>query len=709
MPWDDNLDDFERQLAADKAQRDNREEKRDRSHEHNEHRSRHHHHRHRDHSSGDRSHGRERDEGRDRHRHKRRRHSRSRRSAEPESQHGDSVPPPPDGNIDATEARSNIDSGLTSSVKRDAWMEAPSALDIDYIVKQANDPIQSKRAQSPKREFERKVHEAELSKHHIQVTTDDPEPIDTLQQPAKHEVDYDIGDSGSKWRMMKLKNVYREAAESGLDVEDVAIKQYGSLRNFDDAREEENELERREMYGTGYVGKIKPDGEYFRSRKAEAAVRETPNSRKSVSVEDDPSDVQRNTTTPTPNDMVVSMSTQPSKLDPTALNRLRAQLMKARLKNLPEVAKLEAEYEQAQAQQEMQAIATNDTVLLGTMENRMLAGGRRAEVKDASKRRARERGQVEDNEDMSIDDMVREERRTKGIFGNEDKRFASRIAKDGKYANDLDYMDDNATKLAKRVHQSDSALRSAAIAQHKSTSSTLSKCPLCHHEDRPSDPLPTAPVVSLGHRSYLTIATTPEISPHGGGASIVPLIHHDNLLQCDDDEWEEIRNFMKSLTRLYYYKKLGVLFYENAAHPRKHRHAALVAVPVPLHLAEDAPAFFREAILASDDEWSQHRKIVDTRGKGKTGFRRSIAKEAPYFHVWTELDGGLGHVVEDERRWPQGDLFAREVLGGMLRVKAETWRRQGRWERDGETAARVERFRKSWDQFDWTKVLVETG
>lgn len=47
----------------------------------------------------------------------------------------------------------------------------------------------------------------------------------------------------------------------------------------------------------------------------------------------------------------------------------------------------------------------------------------------------------------------------------------------------------------------------------------------------------------------------------------------------------------------------------------------------------------------------------------------------PYFHVWFELDGGMGHIVEDSDRWPRGDLFAREVFGGMLDVDIEVVKR----------------------------------
>ncbi len=278
----------------------------------------------------------------------------------------------------------------------------------------------------------------------------------------------------------------------------------------------------------------------------------------------------------------------------------------------------------------------------------------------------------------------------------------------------LDYMDENANKLAKSVQKSDVNLRSTAIGDFQKMKRIFDTCPLCYHEDNSTPP--QAPIVSLATRVFLTLPTSPEITPYGLCASIVPVQHRLNLLECDDDEWEEIRNFMKSLSRFYYAQKppLAVIFYENAAHEGRKRHASIEAVPLPAHLSATAPAFFRESILAADEEWAQHRKLIDTLAKATTGgmgkqaFRKTMVAELPYFHVWFNLDGGLGHVVEDTRRWPKGDLFAREVIGGMLDVGAEIIRKQGRWRKeDTEMEKRVRKFKKGWDQWDWTSVLME--
>ena len=281
-------------------------------------------------------------------------------------------------------------------------------------------------------------------------------------------------------------------------------------------------------------------------------------------------------------------------------------------------------------------------------------------------------------------------------------------------------MDENANKLAKRVQKSEINLRNTAISEFQKMNRILDSCPLCHHED--TDTPPVAPTVSLATRVYLTLPTEPEISE--GGACIVPIQHRTNLLECDEDEWEEIRvrcypsqsyseltilqNFMKSLIRMYHDQGRAVIFYENAGVPHRKKHAAMEVVPVPYSLGEMAPAFFKEAILTADEEWTQHKKLIDTlakarQGLGRTAFRRTLAKEMPYFHVWFEIDGGLGHIVEDAARWPKGDLFAREIIGGMLDVPIDVVKRQGRWEKGDR---RVDGFRKRWKKFDWTRVLT---
>ncbi|KAI8225605.1 Pre-mRNA-splicing factor cwf19 [Colletotrichum sp. SAR 10_77] len=642
----DGLDDFEKALAAEKGERERIEREKEERRERKKQRSHHHHHRERD-----------RDDGR--------RDEKHEKTSDPK----EDLPIPDE---EATPEETKTSTPLV----RDSWMTAPSALDIDYVQRK-----EKEKPPPPKEEPIRVVHEREINKDFDEVNA-----ASTDETPKERTINYTFGDNGSQWRMTKLKGVYSMAEESGRPVEEIALERFGSLQEFDDAREEKIEMDRRKVYGDGYVGKEKPTGDLYQER----MEKQRPEPKEPSPMED----IQQGTVIP-------DQAMLHTPIDQTALNRMRAQMMKAKLRRAPDAAKLEAEYNAAAA-----SFATNgpQSVVLGVMDNRMLAGTR-GEVKSIETKRGRERGNVEANEDMSIEDMVREERRTRGQAGGEGMRLAERIAKDGKFDDDLEYMDENAEKLAKRVHKSEINLKNVAVNEYQKVTRILDNCPLCHHEDKGQPPL--APVISLGTRVFLTLPTEPEICE--GGAVITPIAHRKNLLECDDDEWEEIRNFMKSLTRMYHEKGQEVIFYENAAAPQRHLHAAMMAVPIPYEEGATAPAYFKEAFLTTDEEWSQHKKIIDTGarardGMGRMAFRRSIAKEMPYFHAWFTLDGGLGHVVENSDRWPRGDLFAREIIGGILDVAPDVIKKQGRWNKGDR---RVEGFKKKWRKFDWTRVLTD--
>ncbi|KAJ6785470.1 hypothetical protein PWT90_01180 [Aphanocladium album] len=667
----DGLDEFEKQLAADKAERERTERRDDRKK-----------HRHREHGDRDDRHRRHHRNADDDHRHKRRRRSRDDEGRKHRHRDGERHRFR-DRNDKHKESEAQAAAEDGDAPVRDAWMTAPSALDIEHIHRPAP------KEKTPPRESERVVSVREINRGLNQSVAAAVAAPERSPEPKERVIDYTFGDAGSSWRMTKLRGVYDMAQDTGRPVEDIAVERFGSLQEFDDAREERQELDRAKSYGKGYSIKDKPTGDFYKERLAKQKAAEPSPRAKSPEL-----------AAATP---AAATAVAPA-MDQTALNRLRAQMMKAKLRRAPNAAQLEEEYNRAAAGFSATATAAQ-SVVLGGHDSRLLAGHIRNEVKAVDNKRGRERGTVVANDDMTIDDMLREERRTKGQAGGEGMRLAERIAKDGKFDDDLEYMDENAEKLAKRVHKSEVNLKNMAVSEFQKVNRVLENCPLCHHEDTQKPPL--APVLALGTRVFLTLATEPEISP--GGAVIVPTTHRRNLLECDDDEWEEMRNFMKSLTRMYHAQGREVLFYENAAAPGRHLHAAMMAVPIPYEEGATAPAYFKEAFLSADEEWSQHKKIIDTGAKARDGlgrmaFRRSLAKEMPYFHVWFTLDGGLGHIVEDAGRWPKGDIFAREVIGGIVDAEPHMIKKQGRWHRSD---PRVDAFKKEWRKFDWTRVLSE--
>lgn len=311
------------------------------------------------------------------------------------------------------------------------------------------------------------------------------------------------------------------------------------------------------------------------------------------------------------------------------------------------------------------------------------------------------------SQDMTVAEMVREEKLTSagGQGAGTELDMARQIGKDRGYEQDSDYVFDNADKLSKSHVLSADDARKRVLERTRHLNTITDECSLCIMDQDASHS--KVQPISIGSRVYLAEAAEPALTK--GVSVIVPLEHRKNTLECDDDEWEEIRNFMKCLTKMWAGYNRQVLFYENAVTIGNgdRMHACIYAVPVKAEAMESAPVIFREAMETSDEEWAVHRKVINTlkiasesSGEGaRFAFRTSIAKEAPYFHVWFNINGGLGHIVEDREQWPKGDLFAREIIGNMIRTDIMVIRKRTRWPKG------KPKFVSKWPQYDWTADL----
>lgn len=424
------LEDFEKSLAEKQRSRDPRE-KSQKSHKDREERHHQSHHQHPAQEDGEEH----------RHRHKRRRHSSSEEDSVQRRRHkhsrDDEQPIKQKSrrhrNDDEKDALGEVknsgeagkirkdsvvdDQVLPTLLKRDSWMEPPIGNEIEFVPRKKENLVEVT-GENLRIQFE-----ADLCQEELKHLIDNPAAEEVIEsvsiEPVQEDVKYIFGDAGSEWRMRKLKNVFKQAEQSKKPLEEVALNQYGDLRAFDDAREEEIELDRRQTYGESYIGKEKPSGELFQERKRNPEIHK------------DSDMIDENL----PELHVIKSEEksvpQATILDQTALNRLKAKMMKAKLRGGQEAAKLEAEYDEAMSNAIMGE--NGNVVVLGKMQNRMLAGGRGTEVKAVDTKRGRERGLVEENEDMSIEDMIREERRNRGQQGGEGLILAERIAKDGKF------------------------------------------------------------------------------------------------------------------------------------------------------------------------------------------------------------------------------------------------------------------------------------
>lgn len=375
-------------------------------------------------------------------------------------------------------------------------------------------------------------------------------------------------------------------------------------------------------------------------------------------------------------------------VDSSILNKLTASIMKAKMMNdTNKIKELEAEYRRLSGNGDKNDFSQKEKV---TIIDKRFAPSRSAEEDEENQ-----------THDPTIQEMLKEELETRGQGDWLDRQAAKQIGRDGGFENDLDYQADKAEELAKMTKDKEQNLRNRAIEKTRQLNTAIVDCSLCIDQEE-GEQSKTA-VIALGTRVYLCMAPEPSIAK--GSSVIVPFDHKTNTLECDDDEWEEIRNFMKMLTQMWADQGKSVIFYESAANRSMRKHASIIAVPVPRHLGENASGFFSEAILSTDDEWSSHRKIIDTRKKaetaGKFAFRSSIAKEAPYFHVWFDINGGIGHIVENTSKWPSGDLFARDVLGGILQLDPALIRKRPHWG----SRKHASYFQQLWNPYDWTKQI----
>ncbi|KAF9049559.1 hypothetical protein BDZ89DRAFT_1242473 [Hymenopellis radicata] len=568
------------------------------------------------------------------------------------------------------------------------------------------------------------------------------------------------GGPGSQWRMTRLRRVYETADEEGLP--------FGSLEAFEEAKEERRILDEREAQrggGSEKRGRPQPR-ESFGGGEKSFMFNDSISSSRSSSFRR-PGGLDTGPSTPTPGfrppvnrrldhlrdssgagsplqqartPIPTVMTPPPGRgssraLSPSSLNKLQAKVLRAKLMGDPGAEELEKEYEAAakaslggsevdgNVRTRVEALPTLDghgrlyDVGHGKDDKQVLPGNR--QKKEKVETRDPKTGDLvrinADDDSTTLGEMLRQEKFGAGMSDqkNLDAQFAKAIMGDGKFQNDLDYMDENVEKLSRQKMRSDAMKRQFAINDYKKTQQVLSSCHFCFGED---DSPPKAPVVAMGTRAYLSCTTNDELVK--GQCLIVPIQHHLTMLDGDDDMWDEVRNFMKCVMRMFAEEDQGVIFYETVISLKQQKHTCIECVPLPWNIFDIIPGYFKESILTSEGEWSQHKKLIDF---SKRPFRRAMVPNLPYFMVQFDYKGenGYGHVIEGVGEGPQeeegiddGDqgkgefpwYFAGEIIGNVLELEPRQWRRPRRIDFRMNTE-RVAKFQKKYSKFDWTGML----
>jgi hypothetical protein len=251
----------------------------------------------------------------------------------------------------------------------------------------------------------------------------------------------------------------------------------------------------------------------------------------------------------------------------------------------------------------------------------------------------------------TIDDMLQEE---KSNTRSMDEQFARNVARVGsRYRGtesknshatgaDEDEVVDTTMYQTQRLTAVASQQReqSRQVAQFDKQNAVTSKCSWWME----SSSFQKHMLIALGNHVCLSMAPSQASLFPGDHLYLVPIAHADAMVGCEDGVWNEIFRFQQALRGMYAKEQKGVIFIETVLPSTKGLWQTRVeAIPVPRRIAEDAPMYFKSALMEQAEEWGTHTKLLSTKDKG---LQRTIPKTFPYFYVEWEAGNGFAQIIE---------------------------------------------------------------
>lgn len=217
----------------------------------------------------------------------------------------------------------------------------------------------------------------------------------------------------------------------------------------------------------------------------------------------------------------------------------------------------------------------------------------------------------------------------------------------------------------------------------------------------------------------------------GGQCFIVPLPHCESFVGLDEEVWQEVYRFQKSLRKMFKREGREVLFLETVTRTSRGGgvggggdglalQAKMIAIPVPRRVERDAPLFFKSALAEVAQEWGVHGQKPIILNDKKT-LRNSVPRGFPYFYCGWE-GGGYVQLIENEEDDDDGDgydgsaglkasgvskRFSRDfgidTIAGMMELDPVRFHRR-QWSAEGDRRA-IAKFCEKWKPFDWTLEL----
>lgn len=226
--------------------------------------------------------------------------------------------------------------------------------------------------------------------------------------------------------------------------------------------------------------------------------------------------------------------------------------------------------------------------------------------------------------------------------------------------------------------------REKAVGEQQKVMKSLDNCNRCIQSNISLKHL----LVYMEETVYLSLPNHEPLTE--GHCLIAPIRHVSCATQLDENEWSNLIDLRKSLTKMFAQQNEDVIFFEIARFLKSYPHMVIECIPVPKEQGDVAPIYFKKAIDESEMEWSNNKKLILLNGRD---VRKAVPKGLPYFSVSFGMQEGFAHVIEEQQYFPEN--FAQEIIGGMLDLHHSKWRKPKKQSYE-EQNKRILKFSKQW-------------
>eukprot|EP01006_Ploeotia_vitrea_P048051 TRINITY_DN67192_c5_g1_i1.p1 TRINITY_DN67192_c5_g1~~TRINITY_DN67192_c5_g1_i1.p1 ORF type:complete len:384 (-),score=37.94 TRINITY_DN67192_c5_g1_i1:88-1239(-) len=210
-------------------------------------------------------------------------------------------------------------------------------------------------------------------------------------------------------------------------------------------------------------------------------------------------------------------------------------------------------------------------------------------------------------------------------------------------------------------------------------------------------------IVAIGNAMYMALPARGMLC--AGHCLILPVDHKPCVVDFDENELEDLRNFKKCLIRMFAKEDKTPIFIETVPHITPNRHALIECIPIPNEEYEDAEITYAMEIKQNESEFIQQTNQKKVVMKTQRSAKEVVPTNFPYFCVEFGLEGGLAHLIQDETKW---EGFGRSVAGGLLGRDMG-----GHLSKSERNSTHVQKelpvFLKKWKPFDFTAQLAGGG